>query len=119
METDFLSSQGRISRVTFIVRLVALTLLAAGLSFIAYSYFAHNFHHGEFITLGIFCSIVIALICYFAVLMQLLKRLRDMGKEAYLSLLLVVPGVNILFLLYACAAPGVNSGKLKYKGWPT
>ena len=107
MKTDFLSSQGRISRTTFIVRLVALMVFAAGLSFIAYSYFAHSFHHGEFVTLGIFCSIVIALICYFAVLMQSLKRLRDMGKEAYFSLLLIVPVVNVLFLLYVCSAPGV------------
>lgn len=105
MKTDFLSSEGKIGRTTFIVRIVALVLLTAGLSFIAYSYFAHNFHHGEFITLGIFCSIVFALICHLAVLMQLLKRLRDMGKEAYLSLFMLVPGVNVLFLLYACAAP--------------
>ena len=37
--------------------------------------------------------------------MQLLKRLRDMGKEAYLSLLMLLPGVNVLFLIYACVAP--------------
>ncbi len=111
METDFLSSQGRLSRVTFIVRIIALMLCALGLSYVAYSYFAHSFHHGEFITLGIFCSIVIALICYFAVLMQLLKRLRDMGKEAYLSLLLLLPGINVLLLLYACTAPSVKNGE--------
>ena len=105
METNFLSSQGRISRTTFIVRIVALSLFAIGLSYIAYSYFAHSFHHGEFTTLGIFCSIVIVLICKFAGLMQLLKRLRDMGKEAYLSLLMLLPGVNVLFLIYACVAP--------------
>jgi uncharacterized membrane protein YhaH (DUF805 family) len=38
-------------------------------------------------------------------LMQLLKRLRDMGKGAYFSLLMLIPGVNVLFLLYACVAP--------------
>lgn len=105
MKTDFLSSEGKIGRVTFIVRIVALILLAAGLSYIAYAYFAHSFHHGEFATLGIFCSIVIALICQLAGLMQLLKRLRDMGKEAYLSILLLLPGVNLLLILYACVAP--------------
>ena len=105
METSFLSSEGRISRMTFVVRIIALSLCAMGFSYIAYSYFAHSFHHGEFATLGIFCSIVIALICKLASLMQLLKRLRDMGKEAYLSLLLLLPGVNLLFLLYACLAP--------------
>lgn len=105
MKTDFLSSEGKIGRTTFIVRTLALILCTIGLSFIAYSYFAHNFHHGEFITLGIFCSIVFALICQLVILMQLLKRLRDMGKEAYLSLLMLVPGINVLILLYACIMP--------------
>ena len=105
MESSFLSSEGRIDRKIFIVRLIALTLCAMGLSYLAYSYFAHSFHHGEFATLGVFCSIVIILICKLAGLMQLLKRLRDMGKEAYLSLLMLLPGVNVLFLLYTCIAP--------------
>lgn len=109
MKTDFLSSEGKIGRTTFIVRMVAAILFAVGLSFIAYSYFAHNFHHGEFVTLGIFCIIVFALICHFVVLMQLLKRFRDMGQEAYFSLLMLVPVVNVFLLLYACVMPSKAS----------
>jgi uncharacterized membrane protein YhaH (DUF805 family) len=105
METNFLSSEGRISRMTFVVRMIVLILLASGLSYIAYSYFAHSFHHGEFATLGVFCSIIVVLICSFAGLMQLLKRLRDMGKGAYLSMLMLLPGVNVCLLVYACFAP--------------
>ena len=105
MKISFLSSEGQIGRMTFVVRIVALALFATGFSYIAYSYFAHSFHHGEFATLGVFCSIVTVLICKLAGLMQLLKRLRDMGKEAYLSLLMLLPGVNVLFLIYACMAP--------------
>ncbi|MGK0309640.1 MAG: uncharacterized membrane protein YhaH (DUF805 family) [Lentimonas sp.] len=105
MKTNFFSSEGRISRMTFLVRIIALTLFAVGFSYIVYSYFAHNFHHGEFATLGVFCSIVMVLICKLAGLMQLLKRLRDMGKEAYLSLLMLLPGANLCLLLYACVAP--------------
>lgn len=104
METHFLSSQGRIGRAAFIVRTGALILVSVGLGFIAYSYFAHSFHHGEFATLGVFCCIVIALIAHFMVLMQLLKRLRDMNKEAYLSLLILLPGANALLLIYASLA---------------
>ena len=105
MKTDFLSSEGRIGRMTFLVRIIGLILSAAGLSYLACSYFAHNFHHGEFATLGVFLSISIALICSLAGLMQLLKRLRDMNKGAYLSLLMLLPGVNVFFLLYACMVP--------------
>lgn len=105
MENSFLSSQGRISRMTFAVRIVALSLFAMGLSYIVYSYFAHSFHHGEFVSLGFFCSIVIVLLCKLVGLMQLLKRLRDMGKEAYLSLFMLLPVVDVFFLLYACVIP--------------
>jgi len=105
MKIDFLSSEGKIGRMPFTVRIASLLLFAAGLSYIAYAYFAHSFHHGEFTTLGVFCSIVITIIVNLAVLMQLLKRLRDMGKEAYFSLLMLVPVVNVLLLLYACIAP--------------
>lgn len=105
MENSFLSSQGRISRVTFAVRIVALSFFATGLSYIAYSYFAHNFHHGEFVSLGFFCGIVVVLLCKLVGLMQLLKRLRDMGKGAYLSLFMLLPVVNVFFLLYACIVP--------------
>ena len=114
MKTSFLSSEGRIGRVTFLTRILLLTFFAAALSYIIYHYFAHQFHHGEFVTLGIFCSIVIAIITKLACLMQLLKRLRDMGREAYFVLLMLLPGVNVLFLIYACAAPSITKAeKLK------
>ena len=105
METSFLSSEGSIKRAAFAVRILAITLFAAVLSFTACYYFAHYFHHGEFFTLGIFCSIVIAIIAKLVGFMQVLKRLRDMGKEAYLSLALLIPGANVLFLIYVCLAP--------------
>ena len=112
METSFLSSEGRIGRMAFLTRILALTLFAGGLCYVAYQYFAHQFHHGEFVTLGIFCSIVIAIIAKLACLMQLLKRLRDMGKEAYFALLMLLPGVNLLFLVYACAAPPMTKSEV-------
>jgi uncharacterized membrane protein YhaH (DUF805 family) len=37
--------------------------------------------------------------------MQLLKRLRDIGKPAYWTLWMLIPGVNVLVLLYVAAAP--------------
>jgi uncharacterized membrane protein YhaH (DUF805 family) len=37
--------------------------------------------------------------------MQMLKRLRDIGKPAYWTLLMLIPGVNFLVLLYTVFAP--------------
>jgi uncharacterized membrane protein YhaH (DUF805 family) len=105
MNNSFLSSEGCIGRFSFIVRLMLLAAIAAGISYAAIYYFAHHFHHGTFGTLGVFVSIVASLICAMGGLMQMLKRLRDMGKEAYLTLWMLVPGVNVLFLIYTCVAP--------------
>ena len=107
MSKSFLSSEGSIGRFKFTLSLVALIALTAGIGYGADYFFTHPeyFHHGTFGTLGIFFAIIGALICSMIGLMQLLKRLRDMGKGAYLTLLMLVPGVNVLFLLYACVTP--------------
>ena len=106
MKNSFLSSEGSIGRCSFFLRLALLAAIAAGISYVSIYYFGHPdyFHHGTFRTLGVFFGIVASLICMMAGLMQLLKRLRDMGREAYLSIWMVIPGPNVLLLLYACIA---------------
>ena len=108
---SFLSSEGCIGRVSYILRLVLLTAIAASIGSAAIYFFEHPdyFHHGAFGTLGVFFAIVASLICGMAGLMQLLKRLRDMGKAAYLTLWMLVPGLNVLFLLYTCIIPSKRS----------
>ena len=107
MNNSFLSSEGTIGRFTFILSLGLLVAIAAGISYAADYFFTHPdyFMHGHFGTLGVFFAIVTSLICAMVGLMQMLKRLRDMGKGAYLTLLMLVPGVNAVFLLYTCVAP--------------
>ena len=104
MKDTFISSEGRIGRFVFIVRVVLLVVLALAVTKNAIDYFDH-WHHGTYSPLGAFFGIVIGLICLLAGLMQLLKRLRDMGKPAYWTLLFLIPGVNVLVLLYAAVAP--------------
>jgi uncharacterized membrane protein YhaH (DUF805 family) len=105
MKKSFLSSEGCLGRGAFIFRIALIAAVAGALSYAAIYYFAHNFHHGTFGTLGVFLSIVFCLLASMAGLMQLLRRLRDMGKEAYLTLLMLIPGVNLLFLFYTFVAP--------------
>ena len=107
MSKSFLSSEGGIGRFKFILSLIVLVAMTAGFAYGADYFFTHPdyFMHGHFGTLGVFFAIVGALICSMIGLMQLLKRLRDMGKGAYLTLWMLVPGVNVLFLLYACVTP--------------
>lgn len=104
MKDTFISSEGRIGRFVFIVRILLLALLAMGTTKLAIDYF-DQWHHGNYSPLGPFIGIVIGVICLMAALMQLLKRLRDMGKPAYWTLLFLIPGVNVILLLYLAAAP--------------
>lgn len=106
MKDTFISSEGEIGRLAFTVRVLLLALVASLIAYFAVDYFSDWGHHGAtFRPLGVFIGIVATLFCVLIGLMQLLKRLRSMGKQPYLSLLLLVPGVNILFILYAMAAP--------------
>ena len=104
MKDTFISSEGRIGRFVFTVRVVLLVLLMLGVTKVAIDYFDH-WHHGNYSPLGPFVGIVIAMFCLFAGLMQMLKRLRDMDMPAYWTLLMLVPGLNLLVLLYVATAP--------------
>ncbi|MFT5836615.1 MAG: uncharacterized membrane protein YhaH (DUF805 family) [Candidatus Azotimanducaceae bacterium] len=104
MQDTFISSEGRIGRFVYTVRIVLLIVLALSATKVAVDYFDH-WHHGNYSPLGPFLGIVIWLICVMTGLMQLLKRLRDMGQPAYWTLLFLIPGVNVLLLLYTVVAP--------------
>jgi uncharacterized membrane protein YhaH (DUF805 family) len=104
MKDSFISSEGRIGRVIFIVRVLILAVLTALVTHYAMEYF-HHWHHGTYLPLGVFVSLIFGLVCYLIILMQLLKRLRDMGKGAFWSIWLLIPGPNLLLLLYAAVAP--------------
>lgn len=104
MKDTFISSEGGISRSSFILRIILLSLLTYGASKVAIDYF-DQWHNGNYSPLGPFIGIVVTTFCLMIALMQLLKRLRNIGKPAYWSLLMLVPVVNILILLYVAFAP--------------
>jgi uncharacterized membrane protein YhaH (DUF805 family) len=104
MKDTFLTSAGRIGRFVFIVRIVLLAAVTLGVTKLAIDYF-DQWHGGNYSPLGPFIGIVIGLICLMIGLMQLLKRLRDMGKPPYWTLFMLIPGANLLVLLYVAVAP--------------
>ena len=108
-EINFLNASGRIGRGAFALRVVLLAALAAAITWYALDFFSH-WHHGTFLPLGYFTGIVAALFCGLCAFMQLIKRLHDTGKPPYHALLLLVPGVNVLFILYLMAAPAPEAG---------
>ena len=55
--------------------------------------------------LAYFFTLVVGIFVLFTILMQSIKRLHDMDKGPMWAALLFVPGVNVLFMLYAAVAP--------------
>jgi len=104
MKDSFLSSEGRIGRGLFVLRLLLFVILTGATFGGTYQFFS-EWKEGHHIPLGIFITLVVGLLCAFALLMQLIKRLHDAGKPPFLSILLLVPGVNLLLILYAAVVP--------------
>ena len=104
MKDTFISSEGQIGRFAYILRLIFLAALTVAVTWLAIDYF-NEWHDGNYSPLGPFVGILVGLFCALTALMQFLKRLHDIGKPAYWSLFLLLPGVNILVLLYAAAVP--------------
>ena len=104
MKETFISSEGCIGRFVYVVRLVLLIALSTFVTIKAISYFDH-WHHGSYSPLGPFIGIIVGLICILVGLMQMLKRLRDMGNPAYWTLLILIPGINVIVLIYTVLAP--------------
>ena len=67
-------------------------------------YFSHDEKHKFLMPLAYF-GIVALTIALFCILMQLIKRLNDIGRKPFWSILLLVPVLNVLLLLYAALAP--------------
>ncbi|NBB80228.1 MAG: DUF805 domain-containing protein [Verrucomicrobia bacterium] len=104
MKDTFISSEGRIGRFAYILRLLILVAVAVAASWAAIAYF-DQWHGGDYSPLGPFLGIVVGLFCALIGLMQFLKRLHDIDKPGYWSLFLLLPGVNVLVLLYAAVVP--------------
>ena len=99
---SFLSSEGRLGRVPYTIRIIILGAIATGISLYTIEHFSHHEPLGP---MGYFLGIVATLICSLIGLMQMLKRLRDAGKGAYLTILMLFPVVNLFFLLYTLVIP--------------
>ena len=105
MKDAFFSSEGRIGQAAFILRVVVLIALVAGVFYFGIDHFSHDEAHHFLLPLAYFFGIVASVLALFCILVQLIKRLHDMGKGPFWSVLLLVPVVNVLFLLYAAMAP--------------
>ena len=105
MKDKLFSSVGRIGQIAFIVRVLVSLALVALVYKVSADYFHHDEKHAFLITLAYFFTIVAAIIAFTTILVQSIKRLHDIGKGPIWAILVLIPGVNILFFLYAAVMP--------------
>lgn len=109
MKDKFFSSEGCIGQVAFVVRTILLAIFVYAVFHFSIEYFKHDEAHAFLMPLAYFFGIVAAIFASFTLIMQFIKRLHDMGKGPALSILLIVPVLNVLLLLYAAAMPSKKS----------
>ncbi len=105
MKDELFSSVGRIGQIAFILRVVVSLALVAVVYKLGTGYFHHDEKHAFLMPLAYFFTIVTLIIALLTIVMQSIKRLHDIGKGPMWAALVLVPGVNLLFLLYAAAMP--------------
>ena len=111
MKDSFFSSQGRIGPVAYLYRVLLMLLAVAYIFYAGIDYFSHDEKHEFLMPLAYFFGIVALIVALFCILMQLIKRLNDIGRKPFWSILLLVPVVNVLLLLYAAFAPAKTKSK--------
>lgn len=105
MKDELFSSVGRIGPVAYIVRVLISLALVVLVYKVSTDYFLHDEKHAFLIPLAYFFTIVMGIIALMTILMQSIKRLHDIGKGPIWAALIFVPGLNILFVLYASVMP--------------
>ena len=105
MKEQLFSSLGSINRMHYFLRVLVFIAIPFLVTVFALNFFSH-WHHGTHLPLGIFIGLITALIALFAILMQTLKRLNDLGRSPFYSVLLAIPFVNLLLIVFLICLPG-------------
>ncbi len=109
MKDELFSSVGRIGQVAYILRVLVSLALVALVYKVSTDYFHHDEKHAFLMPLAYFFTIVTGIIAVMTILMQSIKRLHDIGKGPMWAALVFVPGVNVLFVLFAALMPPKRS----------
>ncbi|MGC6456193.1 MAG: DUF805 domain-containing protein [Coraliomargaritaceae bacterium] len=105
MKDEFFSSVGRIGPIAYIVRVLICIALVVLVYKVSTDYFLHDEKHAFLVTLAYFFTIVTGVISLLTILMQSIKRMHDIGRGPMWAALLFIPGLNVLFVLYASVMP--------------
>jgi uncharacterized membrane protein YhaH (DUF805 family) len=101
------SFESRIKRSTFWKIIIPVLLISLGLSIV---FEAEGDPQGLLLsTAGLILSVPLVWVLY----ATYIKRLHDLGKSGWYALVVLIPLINLLFILYLGFVPG-NTGVNKY-----
>lgn len=121
-----LSPRGRFARLAYLAWYLIASLIVAAIAIVGITIFGNINSAGDAASNINTASLLIMAIAYivffyFAIVFTI-RRLHDLNQSGWLSLLLLVPLVNVLFMLYVMIAPGTRGSNnfglpRPNKGW--
>ena len=101
IKEDYFSYEGRLNRKPYIIRyLIMLVIMGLGRMLVTAN---------TTITFGNVIATILLIVCSISIIMLDIRRLHDLGRKGLWVLLMLVPMVNIIFLIYLVFARGCGS----------
>ncbi len=102
----FLQIKGMYTRKNFIFSFLSILFSFLIIDSLFTQYKTYIEAHFNIFLIGFLylCILFMYVFCAFYIFISVIKRLRNIQKNTWLSLLVIVPILNILFIVYLCIA---------------
>ena len=104
MNNQFFSSLGSINRIQYLSSTLIFMALPFMVTVLSFNFFS-NWHDGTHFPLGVFIALISVLFAIFGILMQSIKRLNSLNRPPIWSVLLLLPVINIFFIIFLILLP--------------
>ena len=107
-----LSPRGRFGRLAYLAWYLVITLIILAVAVIGIAIFGNSTSSSDpyagIGTVSILIMVVAYIVFFYYAIVFTIRRLHDLNQSGWLSLLMLVPVVNVLFMLYVMIAPGTH-----------
>lgn len=123
-----LSPRGRFARLAYLAWYLMITMIFSIAAILGIAIFGHSASTTDpYANIGIVSILMMALayiVFFYYAIVFTIRRLHDLNQSGWLALLILVPLVNMFFMLYVMIAPGTKGSNnfglpRPNKGWET
>jgi uncharacterized membrane protein YhaH (DUF805 family) len=109
-----LSPRGRFARLAYLAWYLVITLIISIVAVLGIAVFGNTGNSADpFAGIGTASILIMAvayIVFFYYAIVFTIRRLHDINQTGWLSLLILVPLVNLIFMLYVMFAPGTRGG---------